>query len=67
MPITTQQFPSNWELSAARALSVVHYLEKQGIAPQRLRAIAYGEVRPLAPNDTAENRNKNRRVQIILR
>ncbi len=67
VPIKTAQYPSNWELSAARALSVVHYLERQGIQPQRLKAIAYGQTRPLSSNNTQEGRRKNRRVQIILR
>ncbi len=67
VPIATDQYPSNWELSAARALSVVHYLEDQGIVSQRLQAVSYGETRPIASNDEPEGRSKNRRVQIILR
>jgi chemotaxis protein MotB len=67
LPIATAQYSSNWELSAFRALSVVHYLVKQGISPARLRAVAYGETRPLVPNSGSENRRKNRRVQIILK
>ena len=67
VPINTPQYPSNWELSAARALSVVHYLEKKGLPDRRLQAVAYGKTRPVASNQTREGRNKNRRVQIVLR
>jgi len=65
-PINTAAFPSNWELSAARAASVVHLLMKKGIAPERMAAIGYGEYRPIASNDTAEGRQKNRRVVIVI-
>lgn len=62
-----EKFPSNWELSAARALNVVHYLqEKVGIGPERLAAIGYGEYRPVAPNDAEASRQKNRRIEIVL-
>jgi chemotaxis protein MotB len=56
----------NWELSAARALNVTRYLEKQGIDPTLLAAVAYGEYKPLADSSTAESRAKNRRIAIIL-
>ena len=62
----TRKYPTNWELSAARALTVTRYLEKQGIDPSLLAAVAYGEYKPLADNDTAEGRAKNRRIAIIL-
>ncbi|GIM45356.1 chemotaxis protein MotB [Collibacillus ludicampi] len=65
-PIHTEQFPSNWELSSARALTVLHYLEDQGIQPNRMSATAYGEFQPVAPNDTEENQSKNRRVNIVV-
>ncbi len=66
-PIHTQQFPSNWELSAARALSVVKFLyTKGGIHPSRLSAVGYGEFRPVAPNDSSENKQKNRRIEIYI-
>jgi chemotaxis protein MotB len=55
-------YPSNWELSAARAASVVHLLIDGGVAPARLAAVAYGEFRPVLPNATPDGRNANRRV-----
>ena len=67
VPIHTARFPSNWELSTARAVSVVKYFAESGkINPQRLSAVGYGETRPVAPNDTATNRSRNRRVEIVL-
>lgn len=71
-PISTPQFPSNWELSTARAAAVVHYFLKQGIPPQRLRAAGYADTFPKVPNrDEAgnpipENQAANRRVVIKL-
>ncbi|MET3148230.1 UNVERIFIED_ORG: chemotaxis protein MotB [Xanthomonas axonopodis] len=61
-PIATAQFPSNWELSAARAASVVHLFADDGIAPQRLAMVGYGEFRARADNSTEAGRNANRRV-----
>jgi chemotaxis protein MotB len=67
VPIHTQRYPSNWDLSTARAVSVLKYLiDVGGINPQRLSAVGYGESRPMAPNDSAANRAKNRRVEIVL-
>ena len=66
MPIATAVFPSNWELSAARATSVVHVLVSAGLAPQRLSVTGYGEFRPVVANDSAENRNRNRRVVLVV-
>jgi chemotaxis protein MotB len=67
VPIQTRRFPSNWELSVARAVSVVKYFaEVSKIDPQRLSAVGYGESRPVAANDTLLNRAKNRRVEILL-
>jgi chemotaxis protein MotB len=67
VPIQTRRFPSNWELSVARAVSVVKYfVEVSKIDPQRLSAVGYGESRPVAENDTLPNRAKNRRVEILL-
>jgi chemotaxis protein MotB len=61
------RFASNWELSAARALSVVRFFQERGdIDPARLSAAAFGPYRPVASNDTAEGRHKNRRIEIIL-
>lgn len=67
VPIFTEIFDSNWELSAARAVNIVKYFIEEGnIAPERLSAVGYGELRPLAPNDTPEHRARNRRVEIVL-
>jgi len=67
LPIDTERFPSNWELSTARAVSVVRYLtEEVGVDPMVLSAVGYGDTKPRVPNDTPENRRKNRRVKIIL-
>ncbi len=65
-PIATLQFPSNWELSGARASSVVRLFVDSGVAPQRLTATGYGEQRPVASNDTQEGRARNRRVTILI-
>jgi len=61
------KYPSNWELAAARAASVVRLLEKEGVASAQLLAISFGEYRPVASNDTPEGRSRNRRIEIILR
>jgi len=61
------RFPSNWELAAARASSVVRLLSENGVEPTRLRAVSRGPFAPIASNDTAEGRAKNRRTEIILR
>ena len=61
-----KRYPTNWELSAARALNVTRYLEKEGIDPTLLSAVAFGEHQPIAENDTPEGRAKNRRIAIIL-
>lgn len=66
VPIATAQFPSNWELSAARATTVVRFLQSAGIPPERLTASGRGEFSPIAPNDDAEGRRKNRRIEITL-
>ena len=65
-PIRTVAFISNWELSAARAGSVVRVLASKGVLPNRLAVIGYGENRPLRPNDSVEGRNTNRRVVIVI-
>lgn len=59
-------FPTNWELSVARATNVVRYLQEVGIPPQRMVASGRGEYDPVAPNDTPEGRQKNRRIEIML-
>lgn len=66
IPIQTDQFPSNWELSAARAAAVVRLFELAEIAPDRLAAVGFGEHRPVAPNDTEAGRARNRRVALII-
>lgn len=66
VPINTAQFPSNWELSAARAASVVHLLMRQGVAPERLAVIGAGEYKPVADNNDAAGRNRNRRVMLVI-
>jgi chemotaxis protein MotB len=65
-PIRTTAFPSNWELSAARAASVVHQFTRQGIDPLRLEIVGFGEFHPRQPNDTNEGRNANRRVVVLV-
>lgn len=66
IPIRTGAFPSNWELSAARAASVVRYLALEGVSPQRMAAMGYGEFRPVVRNDTPQGRRKNRRVVLLV-
>ena len=66
IPISTDMFPSNWELSAVRATTVLKYLISKGIDPQRLTATGYGDVMPLVPNTSEENRAQNRRVEFVL-
>jgi chemotaxis protein MotB len=65
-PIRTAAFPSNWELSAARAASVVHQFMKQGVDPLRLEIVGFGQFHPRQPNDSPEGRNANRRVAILV-
>lgn len=67
VPIHTNRFPSNWDLSTARAVNVVKYFVDVGkINPKRLSAVGYGESRPLVANDSPANRARNRRVEIVL-
>lgn len=65
-PIHTTQFPSNWELSVARAVNVVNVLISQKVAPEKLSASGYGEYRPVAPNTSPANMDKNRRVDMVI-
>ncbi len=67
LPIHTDKFPSNWELSAIRAVNVVKVLMEYGISPDRLAAVGYGEYRPLKANDSEEHRAMNRRAEILIR
>ena len=67
VPISTPKFPSNWELSIARAVNVTKYLiAHANVSPLRLSAVGYGDSKPLLPNDTAKHKAKNRRVEIVL-
>jgi len=67
IPIHSNKFPSNWELSTARAVNVLrHFVDVGKINPRRLSAAGYGESKPLFPNDTPEHRARNRRVEIFL-
>nr|MBN2276253.1 OmpA family protein [candidate division Zixibacteria bacterium] len=67
VPIATNKYPSNWELSSARATEVVRYLiNTHSIKPSEISALGYGEFRPMKPNNTIENRAQNRRVDIVV-
>ncbi|MEK7845062.1 MAG: flagellar motor protein MotD [Pseudomonadota bacterium] len=66
LPIHTESFPSNWELSTARASSVIRLFVENGVEPHRLTAIGYGENRPIETNETPEGRKRNRRVTIMI-
>jgi len=66
VPIHTQQFESNWELSSARAFSVIYFFLSKGIPPERLVAHGFGEFRPAYANDTEDGRAKNRRIEISV-
>lgn len=66
VPIRTGRFSSNWELSTRRAVEVVHFLVSQRMSPQMLAAAGYGEFNPIVPNDTADHRTQNRRIEIVL-
>jgi chemotaxis protein MotB len=66
VPINTIQFPSNWELSAARAASVLKLLSENGVAPSQMTVLGYGEQRPLQTNETVEGRAANRRVILAI-
>lgn len=65
-PISTSQFPTNWELSVIRATTVLRYLESDGISGKRMSATGYGDERPVAPNATADGRSLNRRVALVV-
>ena len=65
-PISTERFPTNWELSAARATAVLRYFYDKGAEPERMTATGYADTFPLATNDTAPGRAKNRRVEFVL-
>jgi chemotaxis protein MotB len=65
-PIHTLAYPSNWELSAARAASVVHLFQDQGVQPGQMTVAGFGQYRPAVPNDSPEGRNRNRRVIVVI-
>ncbi len=66
-PIKHSDWKSNWELSTARALAVLHYfVDEGGVTPDRLSAVGYGEYRPVASNETADGKKRNRRVEIVI-
>ena len=66
IPIQTERYPSNWELSTGRAASVARYLIEHGIPPQRVQASGYADTRPIGGKDNPVDRNANRRVELIL-
>ena len=67
VPIHTKKYPSNWELSVARAVNVLRYLINKGyITPEKISAVGYGPYRPIVPNDTPEHRALNRRIDVIF-
>ena len=66
VPTNPKSFPSNWELSTARAIAVVKYLQSKGVDPVMLGAAGFSEYRPVAPNDTPDGRSLNRRIEIAL-
>jgi len=66
IPIKSVKYPTNWELSTARASAIVKYLANKGVAPERLSAVGYGEYQPVASNDTEQGRAQNRRVAIMV-
>ncbi len=66
VPIKTSRFPSNWELAAARAITVVTTMVGAGMPPDRVSGASYGEFKPTAPNDTDEGKARNRRIEIVV-
>lgn len=66
IPINSLKYPTNWELSTARASAIVKYLASKGVAPERLSAVGYGEYQPVAANSTEQGRAQNRRVTIMV-
>ncbi|WP_442108937.1 flagellar motor protein MotD [Pseudomonas sp. NUPR-001] len=66
LPIRTAQYPTNWELSSARAASIVRLLAMQGVNPARMASVGYGEFQPIASNASAEGRARNRRVVLVI-
>ncbi len=67
IPIRAGIYPSNWELSSARAASVVRYFQEEGVDPARFMVVGYGETKPAVPNTDVASRAKNRRIRILLK
>ena len=68
LPITGGRYPSNWELSSARAASVLRFFERKGVSPKRMSIVGHGANKPVESNHTEDGRKKNRRVVVkILR
>ena len=65
-PIETAKYPSNWDLAAARATEVLQFFVLEGLDKQRFRAVSYGDTKPVVPNSSAANRQKNRRVSLVI-
>ncbi len=65
-PLLSDRYPSNWDLSIARAMQAARYLTRQGVDPARVRVVGHGPYRPIASNDTREGRSQNRRIEILL-
>ena len=65
-PMASSEFSSNWDLASARATEVLHFFVAEGLSKKRFRAVSYGDTQPIAPNDTEENRSKNRRVSLMI-
>jgi chemotaxis protein MotB len=66
LPIRSDRYPTNWELSAARAAAIVKWLVTQGVQPERLAAVGYGEFQPVSSNNTEAGRAQNRRVAVMI-
>lgn len=66
LPPLSNRFPTNWDLSAGRAISVVRYFEAQGLNPNQLSAVSFGKYHPVASNDSSEGRAQNRRINIVI-
>jgi len=66
VPISSATYPSNWELAAARAITVLKAMVEGGLPPERVSAASFGETHPVAPNDSKESKAQNRRIEIII-
>jgi chemotaxis protein MotB len=66
VPINSAQYPSNWELAAARAITVLKSMVEAGLLSDRISAASFGDTRPITPNDSKESKAQNRRIEIII-